>query len=278
MMPPRQDTSTVIEAYRNWPAFKCRTGYGMVGAMMNLEPRIDVIAAALADRARATIVCALMDGRAYTAKELAYRARITAQTASFHLRRLLESGLVACHKEGRNRYYRLPNAEVAGLIESLSLAAPAEHLRRCPARANRELTLARSCYDHLAGRLGVELAQRLAETGALLSRGGDFSLTPRGNRLLAEIGLDAAAIAPGRRPLVRNCMDWTEREFHFSGRLATTLFDHFLSEAWLERANHSRILHVTTKGLALFRSKLELDMTPFEATAQPEPRRDLALG
>lgn len=249
---------------------------------MNLEPRIDVIAAALADRARAIIVCALMDGRAYTAKELAYRARITAQTASFHLHRLLEAGLIACHKQGRNRYYRLLNAEVAGVIETLSLAAPTEHLRRSPARANHEVTLARSCYDHLAGRLGVDLAQRLTETGALLSRGGDFSLTPRGIRLLAEIGLDAAAVAPGRRPLVRNCMDWTERKFHHSGVLATALFDHFLSEAWLERVDDSRTLHVTTKGLALFRTKLQLDMTPFEPAARPAaqevPTRSMAEG
>ncbi len=263
-------------------AFKRRAGRVMLGGRMNLEPRIDVIAAALADRARATMVCALMDGRAYTAKELAYRARITAATASFHLRRLLESGLIACLKQGRNRYYRLANAEVAEVIETLSLAAPAEHLRRGPARANHELTLARSCYDHLAGRLGVELAQRLAETGALLSRGGDFGLTPRGIRLLAEIGLDAAAIvpgqAPGRRPLVRNCLDWTERKFHYSGALATALFDHFLSEAWLARVDHSRALRVTAKGLALFRSKLHLDMTPFEPTAQVQPRRDTAIG
>ncbi|MEE9209358.1 MAG: helix-turn-helix domain-containing protein [Kiloniellales bacterium] len=248
----------------------------MLGGRMNLEPRIDVIAAALADRARATIVCALMDGRAYTAKELAYRARITTPTASFHLRRLLESGLIACHKQGRNRYYRLANAEVAEVVETLALAAPAEHLRRCPARANLELTLARSCYDHLAGRLGVELAQRLAETGALLSRGGDFSLTPRGIRLLAEIGLDTAAIVPGRRPLVRNCLDWTERRFHYSGVLATVLFDHFLSEAWLTRADTARALRVTAKGLALFRSKLQLDMTTFEAAAREVPTRRLA--
>ncbi len=254
----------------------------MLGAMMNLDPRIDVIAAALADRGRATIVCALMDGRAYTAKELAYQARITAPTASFHLRRLLESGLIACLKQGRNRYYRLANAEVAEIIETLSLAAPAEHLRRGPARANQELALARSCYDHLAGRLGVDLAERLAETGALLSRGGDFGLTPRGIRLLAEIGLDAAAIVPNRRPLVRNCLDWTEREYHYSGALATALFDHFLAEAWLERVDQSRALRVTAKGLALFRSKLQLDMTPFEPTAQPaaqpDPRRDTAIG
>ncbi len=238
---------------------------------MNLEPRIDVIAAVLADRSRATIVCALMDGRAYTAKELAYRARVTAQTASFHLHRLLESRLIACHKQGRNRYYRLPSAEIAGMIEALSVAAPVEHLRRCPARATRELALARSCYDHLAGRLGVDLAQGLAETGALLSRGGEFSLTPRGLRLLAEIGLDAAAIAPGTRPLVHNCMDWTERRFHYSGVLGTALLDHFLSEAWLERIDSSRALRVTVKGLALFQSRLQLDMTPFETATLATP-------
>lgn len=245
---------------------------------MNLESRIDVIAAALGDRSRSTIVCALMDGRAYTAKELAYRARISAQTASFHLGRLLETGLVACHKQGRNRYYRVPDADIAAVIETISVVAPAEHLRRCPTRATREMALARSCYDHLAGRLGVELALRLADIGAVVSRGGDFNVTPLGIRVLAELGLDATAIARGGRPLVRSCMDWTERKFHYSGALATALFDHFLAEAWLERIDDSRALRVTTKGLALFQGKLQLSMTPFEFPAETGPARRAVQG
>ncbi len=170
---------------------------------MNSEPRIDIVAAALADRARSTIVCALMDGRAYTAKELAYRARVSAQTASFHLRRLVDSGLLARHAQGRNRYYYIAGVEVAEAVEALMAIAPSDHLRPHRGSAGEELLLARSCYDHIAGHLGVLIADRLAEAGALLSRGGAFALTPYGIGWLGRIGLDVAAKQAETRPLVR---------------------------------------------------------------------------
>lgn len=226
--------------------------------MTNVEPRIDVIGAALGDRSRSLIVAALMDGRAHTAKELAYRARISAQTASHHLQRLTDWGLLARHRQGRHRYYALANSEIAAAIEAMAVAATTEHLRRLPKRTTREMALARCCYNHLAGRLGVEIADRFAGVGALLSRGGDFSLTPRGTRLLAEIGLDANGIALRGRPLVRNCLDWTERRFHFAGALGSILLEHFLADAWLERIDETRALRITPKGLALFQSKLQL--------------------
>ncbi len=223
---------------------------------MNLEPKIDVVATALADRSRAAIVCALMDGRAKTAKELAYQAGVSAQTASFHLQRLVESRLLDRHKQGRNRYYYLAGAEVAETIEALMVAAPSGHLRRHRTRAGENVMAARSCCDHVAGRLGVALADRFGETGALLSRGGDFSLTPYGMTWLADIGLDVDQLQAGRRPLVRNCMDWTERRFHLAGALGAALFRHFLSEDWLTRDTGSRALLITPKGGRLLSDKL----------------------
>ena len=228
--------------------------------MSNLEPRLDVIGAALGERSRALIVTALMDGRAQTAKELAYRARVSAQTASFHLQRLVEAGILVRHSQGRHRYYGLASPEIAGAIETLMAAAPDEHLRRLPARMGQDLLLARCCYDHLAGRLGVALAERFAEVGALLSRGGDFSLTPMGLSLLAEIGLEAESLAPAKRPLVRQCLDCTERRFHLAGVLGARLLGHFLAEDWLQRREETRILRVTPKGRALFHGKLKLDI------------------
>jgi DNA-binding transcriptional ArsR family regulator len=225
---------------------------------MNVDPRIDVIGAAVGDRSRALIIAALMDGRAYTAKELAYRARISAQTASFHLKRLVDWGLLRRYQKGRHRFYFLANEDIASMIEAMMLVAPAEHLRRQPKRASDQMALARCCYNHLAGRLSVEVAARFAEVGALLSRGGDFSLTPSGISYLAEIGLDANGIELRGRPVVRNCLDWTERRFHFAGVLGTVLLEHFLTDAWLERIDQSRALRVTPKGLALFQSKLQL--------------------
>ncbi|MCG8355153.1 MAG: winged helix-turn-helix domain-containing protein [Kiloniellales bacterium] len=243
--------------------------------MTNLEPRIEVVGTAVADRSRALIVTALMDGRAHTAKELAYRARVSAQTASFHLQHLVDWGLLARHSRGRHRYYFLSGPEVADSIEAMMLAAPAEHLRRLPNRASEPLKLARCCYDHLAGRLGVAVAERLADRGALLSRGGDFSLTPAGLALLGELGLDAQSLDGKDRPLARHCLDWTERRFHLAGRLASVLLRHFLAEAWLARTEVSRALRVTAKGEALFSSKLGLAVADLvrEAEDEAQPRR-----
>ena len=226
---------------------------------MNTEPRIDVLAAALADRSRSTIVCALMDGRAYTAKELAYRARVTPQTASFHLQRLVDSGLLTCHPQGRHRYYHVTGPEIASAVESMMVAAPTDHLRRHKARASEDVLSARHCYDHLAGRLGVAVADRIAELGCVLSRGGDFSLTPQGIKWLADIGIDPEGLGKGRRPLMKQCMDWTERRCHVAGELGAALLDHFRADGWLKPVADTRALAVTPKGQELFRSKMGID-------------------
>lgn len=240
--------------------------------MSNLDPHLEVVASALADRSRALIVAAVMDGRAYTAKELAYRARISAQTGSFHLQRLVDAGLLVRHAQGRHRYYRLASAEVAGAIEGVMAISPSDHLRRLPARAGAEMRFARSCYDHLAGRLGVALAERLTEMGILLSHGGDFTLTPRGLHLARDIGLDPDRLARGKRPTVRQCVDWTERRVHFAGSFAHALLDHFLHDGWLARIGDSRALEVTAKGEALLETVFGLD--PRAVAAEDAARRE----
>ncbi len=226
---------------------------------MNLEPRVDVLATALADRARATIVCAAMDGRAYTAKELAYRAGVSPQTASFHLKTLLAHGILACRPQGRHRYYRLTGEAVATALEGLMTLAPRDHLRALPPRAAAEVMTARSCYNHIAGRLGVLIAERLAERGALLSRGGGFALTPVGLALCQSLGLAGETLQRGRQPLVRHCLDWTERRDHYAGALATALFQRGLERAWWRRQPDSRALAVTHKGFEVLKATLGLE-------------------
>ena len=141
---------------------------------MNQEPRIDILAAALADRARSRMVAALMDGCAYSAKELAFRAEVTPQTASFHLRRLTESGVLEGYRRGRHHYFHIGDPDIAAAVEALMAAAPQAHLRNLPPRAKGDFVLARSCWTHLAGKLAVALAARLTELDALAFRGGTF--------------------------------------------------------------------------------------------------------
>lgn len=217
-----------------------------------------MLAAALADQSRSRIVCALMDGRAYTAKELAYQARISAQTASFHLQRLVEAGIITRHAQGRHRYHHLANEEIAAAIEALAVAAPVDHLRRLKPGAAGELRLARSCYDHVAGRLGVAIAGRLVAGEAVHASEDGFALTGAGRRLLGDMGLDPDALSGGNRVLARQCMDWTERRFHFAGALGKGLMGHFIDAGWLARERDSRVLAITAKGGALFQDRMGL--------------------
>jgi DNA-binding transcriptional ArsR family regulator/predicted transcriptional regulator len=231
---------------------------------VNLEPRIDLVASALADPTRARILCTLMDGRAYTTKELACAAGVTSQTASFHLQLLADRDFIACRKSGRCSYHRIEDPQVAGAVEALGCLAPLDHIERASRkkrmgpRAPAELLLARSCYDHLAGRLGVLLAERLLSMGAIRERDGSFELTKKGHAFFRDFGIDPAAPLAGRRPLLRPCLDWTERRHHLAGSLASSLFDFLLQEGWLLRKKDSRGLEITPQGLDGFQKHFGL--------------------
>ncbi|MFI7607813.1 ArsR/SmtB family transcription factor [Micromonospora sp. NPDC049366] len=212
-------------------------------------PALAQLAALLADTTRARICLALLDGRAWTAGELARAAGVAASTASDHLSRLVDGGLLAQERQGRHRYLRLADPSVAQLIEDLAgrvvpEPAPARSLR--VARATAALAYARTCYDHLAGRLGVLVHDTLLDRG-LLDRAGGLTLTPAGLDWCADLGLPVATLPPTRRPLLRDCLDWTERRPHLSGALAAALCGRLLDLGWLARGD-GRIVRLTPAG------------------------------
>lgn len=221
----------------------------------NLEPRIDLVASALADPTRARILCALMDRRAYTTKELACAAGVTSQTASFHLQLLSDRKFTICQRSGRCSYHRIADPQVAAAVEALGCLAPLDHIDRAVRkkgfgpRAPAEFLLARSCYDHLAGRLAVLLAQRLQSLGAVREEAGGLQLTRTGIVFFRDFGIEPATLEKRRRPLLRPCLDWTERRHHLAGSLASELFDVLLEQEWLLRRKASRVLEITPKGL-----------------------------
>ncbi|MEQ8347402.1 MAG: winged helix-turn-helix domain-containing protein [Sneathiellaceae bacterium] len=243
---------------------------------MNQEPRIDILAAALADRARSRMVAALMDGCAYSAKELAFRAEVTPQTASFHLRRLTESGVLEGYRRGRHHYFHIGDPDIAAAVEALMAAAPQAHLRNLPPRAKGDFVLARSCWTHLAGKLAVALAARLTEMDALAFRGGTFVPGPQAPALLSRLGLPpgpeaiAPATAPSRaQPWTKPCLDWTERRFHLAGTLGRSLLERFLAQGWLTRSGEGRALLPTATGAAAFHGILGIDLEDLrDAVAQ----------
>ena len=209
------------------------------------------IAAAIGEPARARILYALMDGQALTSTELAVVAEVSASTASVHLNRLRAARLVRLLPQGRHRYYRLEGPGVAKVLESLSVLAGRRRRRFVPGPPGA-LRHARTCYDHLAGALGVALLERLLAlkwlSGRARSGGRAYDLTPTGAEALAGLGIDLAAARALRRRFAYACLDWSERRSHLGGALAGALLTLALDKAWLARHLDSRALDVTAFG------------------------------
>ena len=208
------------------------------------------IGALLGDPARANMLAALMDGRALTATELAYAAGVTPQTTSGHLAKLTAANLLALHKQGRNRYYRLASPMIGSMLESVMTVAavqmPARHGRASP--LDERMRTARSCYDHIAGRLGVAIADTLmARQYVVLGEDGG-EVTDAGAAFLAQFGADAAQCRRSRRAFCRPCLDWSERRWHIAGAVGAALLSRCLELGWLARERDTRALEITDKG------------------------------
>ena len=200
--------------------------------------------------ARADMLVALLDGRALTATELAGVAEITRSTASAHLTRLTAGGLLCRTTRGRHRYFRIAGPEVAAMLEGiLVVAGESPALRRLPgSRIDPQLRDARTCYDHLAGRLGVGLADTLIAKGALILTAEAGEVTEAGRNLLASFGIATHAPHPSRRLYCRPWLDWSERRCHVAGILGAALLQRCLELEWIERAVEGRVVTVTAKG------------------------------
>ncbi|GAA3654323.1 winged helix-turn-helix domain-containing protein [Streptomyces chitinivorans] len=207
------------------------------------------LAGLLADDTRALFCLALLDGRAWTAGELARLAHVAPSTAGEHLDKLVAGGLLAQERQGRHRYVRLAGPSSARLVEELAAHAgppPAARSLR-EASANTAMARARTCYDHLAGRLGVAVTDALLERG-LLRQDTGFAVTGAGLRWFGGLGIDLKARQYGRRPAARACLDWTERRPHLAGAAGAALCRHALKAGWCERIGTRRALRVTDAG------------------------------
>src|SRR5579863_2711897 len=219
--------------------------------------RIAATAALLGDPARANMLSALLDGRALTAKELAFVAHVTPQTASGHLAKLSDGGLLAGAKQGRHRYYRLASPLVGRMLEGVMAVTGPEPERTTAWRGGEALRTGRTCYDHLAGRLGVALADALTERGhvALGADGGE--VTDAGVRFLGEFG---AAPAAGRRVFCRPCLDWSERRPHLAGRVGAALACRCFELGWIKRQRDTRAVAITAVGREGLRETFGIEM------------------
>jgi len=214
---------------------------------------VSEIAALMGDPARASMLSLLMDGRAHTASELALAAGVTAQTASGHLARMVDANLLGARAQGRNRFYRLASGEVAHAMETLmalagTRAAPAS--KTAAWRRDPDLRFCRTCYDHLAGQVGLAVTDSLTQHGHLEPKGPrDWTLTSSGELFCSRLGVDlAGAKAAHTRHFARQCLDWSERRPHISGALGSAIADTFFKKGWAERMRRGRTVRLTDSG------------------------------
>lgn len=225
------------------------------------EPNLSTIAALIGDPARATILSALLSGQALPASDLAYRAHITPQTASSHLAKLVDGGLLDVTRTGRHRYYRLKNAEVAHALEILtSLAAPPRLKTPRDSAAYDALCFARTCYDHLAGQMGVALTQALIDKGIVTADDQSYVLTEAGTQWLVSWNIEEEALRQGRRLFARPCVDWSERRDHMAGALGSAITKQLFEKGWIMRLPGHRAVRVTDVGRRGFRDEFGIDV------------------
>ena len=225
------------------------------------EPRLARIAALVADPSRARMLAFLLSGEYASAGELARTASVSAATASAHLVKLVDAGLLACEPRGRHRYFRIADADVAHALEALAMVAErSSHDREWSAPARQRLREARCCYGHLAGRRGVALFEHLLDNAWLVDATEGYALTDAGVAGLARLGFDATALrANASQRVAYRCLDWSERRDHLAGKLASGLLDHFIERGWLRRIGSERALELTPPGRQALAPLLAID-------------------
>jgi DNA-binding transcriptional ArsR family regulator len=218
------------------------------------------VAALVGDTARATILAALMGGQALTASELAYLARVSRPTASEHLVKLTQARLVSVTSQGRYRYYRIASPLVAQMLEGIIAVAAIEVPSRYQPRSIQDdaLRFARTCYDHLAGQVGVAITDALIANGYIELGEDGGEVTASGARFLAGFGADLSA--RGKRIFCRPCLDWSERRYHVAGLVGAAIWRRCLELGWLARQRDSRALRLTAAGKAGLRDTFGVDL------------------
>jgi DNA-binding transcriptional ArsR family regulator len=221
---------------------------------MTGNPNLAAIGALLGDPTRSLILELLYDGRAWTATELARAAGITPQTASSHLRKLVDGALLTVDAQGRHRYFRLAGTDVADALEAMKVLATRRNDRPGLHRVHDDpLSKARTCYDHVAGQLGVAIADSLTRHGYCVEGHDSYDLSATGEALLEKLKIDVEQVRRQRRSFARKCLDWSERRYHLGGALGAALTDCFFEQRWLQRHRGSRAVTITATGKRNFK-------------------------
>ncbi|MFI5132033.1 MAG: ArsR/SmtB family transcription factor [Chitinophagales bacterium] len=216
-----------------------------------IEKHFGHVASLIGEKSRALMLWSLLDGRAYTATELAIAADVSFQSASNHLSQLLTAGLLRSEKQGRHKYYRFANDRVAQAVENIAalvpIARPTASINHCDLIG---VKYARTCYDHLAGKVGVQLNQSLLKNKWLILRDNQYEISKAGNDQFENIGIDISAVQKLHRKFAYPCLDWSERNHHLGGALGAALLQSMIRNNWIRRVKHTREILITAKGKA----------------------------
>jgi DNA-binding transcriptional ArsR family regulator len=229
--------------------------YNMV---IGTSEKFSEIANLLGDKCRSNMLWNLLDGRAYTATELSLCAEISPQAASNHLSKLVEAQILSVEKQGRHRYYTFAHAGIAYAIESMANLMPIGNLTHSTKESHNKIELARTCYDHLAGKLGVAITHSLIDNNLINQESNQYILTDAGKNWFRSINIEVETIGKGKRVFARPCLDWSERKHHLAGALGAALLQTIIHNDWIRKKLNSREVILTAKGRLELEKRLGL--------------------
>jgi len=214
-----------------------------------MEDQFIKTATLIGDATRASILWNLLDGRAFTATELAIAIETSAQNISMHLGKLLDADLISVEKQGRHKYYRFSNKEVAYAVEAMANLIPKPEISAKKKTENYPpIKYCRTCYDHLAGKIGVALAESLLEQKIIIEKNNTFEITSEGEKWFSDFGVNIGDAKKQKRIFLQTCLDWSERRYHIAGSVGTLLLNKMLEQDWIRRTANSRVIIITGKG------------------------------
>jgi len=214
-----------------------------------MEDQFIKTATLIGDATRASILWNLLDGKAFTATELAIAIETSAQNISMHLGKLLDANLISVEKQGRHKYYRFLNKEVAYAVEAMANLIPKPEISAKKKTENYPpIKYCRTCYDHLAGKIGVALAESLLEQKIIIEKNNTFEVTSEGEKWLSDFGVNIGDAKKQKRIFLKPCLDWSERRYHIAGSVGTLLLNKMLEQDWIRRTKDSRVIIITAKG------------------------------
>ena len=214
-----------------------------------MEDQFIKTATLIGDATRASILWNLLDGKAFTATELAIAVETSAQNISMHLGKLLDADLISVEKQGRHKYYRFSNKEVAYAVEAMANLIPKPKISAKKKTENYPpIKYCRTCYDHLAGKIGVALAESLLQQKIIIEKNNTFEITSEGEKWFSDFGVNIGEAKKQKRIFLKPCLDWSERRYHIAGSVGTLLLNKMLEQDWIRRTANSRVILITGKG------------------------------